>query len=107
MIKNDQYCKFLRNIITCISYGDYYSVKELACLELEKMKMLNDNNVYVIKKLKYDKKQMKNLKLLTEKELRKIILLYSSFIQNKVNTSTDLECLRNELITIEEFIDKT
>lgn len=37
MIKDEEYIKFLKMIIACISHGDYYSVKELSNLELEKM----------------------------------------------------------------------
>ena len=37
-----KYITFLKQIIACISHGDYYSVKELSQLELEKMeKKLN------------------------------------------------------------------
>lgn len=37
MINNEKYISFLKQIIACISYGDYYSVKELSQLELEKI----------------------------------------------------------------------
>ena len=37
MIKDEEYINFLKLIISCISHGDYYSVKELSYLELEKM----------------------------------------------------------------------
>ena len=37
MIKDEEYVSFLKSIISCISYGNYYSVKELSYLELEKM----------------------------------------------------------------------
>ena len=37
MIKDEDYIAFLKSIISCISHGDYYSVKELSNLELEKM----------------------------------------------------------------------
>lgn len=37
MIKDEEYIDFLKLIISCVSHGDYYSVKELAYLELEKM----------------------------------------------------------------------
>ena len=37
MVNNEKYISFLKKIIACISYGDYYSVKELSQLELEKM----------------------------------------------------------------------
>lgn len=37
MVSEEKYVTFLKRIIACISYGDYYSVKELSQLELEKM----------------------------------------------------------------------
>lgn len=37
MVKDEDYIAFLKSIIACVSYGDYYSVKELSNLELEKM----------------------------------------------------------------------
>lgn len=38
MVNDEKYITFLKRIISCISHGDYYSVKELSQLELEKMK---------------------------------------------------------------------
>ena len=38
MVNEEMYEEFLKKIIACISYGDYYSVKELSQLELEKIK---------------------------------------------------------------------
>ena len=40
MIKDEEYIGFLKSIISCISHGDYYSVKELSNLELERMKKI-------------------------------------------------------------------
>lgn len=37
MVDDERYITFLKRIIACVSYGDYYSVKELSQLELEKM----------------------------------------------------------------------
>lgn len=37
MVKDEEYINFLKAIISCINHGDYYSVKELSNLELEKM----------------------------------------------------------------------
>lgn len=37
MIDDQKYVTFLKQIISCISHGDYYSVKELSQLELEKV----------------------------------------------------------------------
>ena len=47
MENKEEYVKFLKQIISCINYGDYYSVKELSQLELDK-----------IEKENYDKKSM-------------------------------------------------
>lgn len=45
MIKDEDYIVFLKSIITCISHGDYYAVKELSNLELERMnKKLKQEN---------------------------------------------------------------
>lgn len=37
MVNDEKYVTFLKKIIACINHGDYYSVKELSQLELEKM----------------------------------------------------------------------
>lgn len=37
MVNDEKYITFLKRVIACISHGDYYSVKELSQLELEKM----------------------------------------------------------------------
>lgn len=37
MVKDEEYINFLKMIVACVSHGDYYSVKELSNLELEKM----------------------------------------------------------------------
>lgn len=45
MIKDEDYIVFLKSIIACISNGDYYAVKELSNLELERMnKKLKQEN---------------------------------------------------------------
>ena len=38
MINDEKYITFLEHIISCVSHGDYFSVKELSQLELERMK---------------------------------------------------------------------
>ena len=37
MLNQEKYVNFLKQIISCINHGDYYSVKELSQLELEKI----------------------------------------------------------------------
>ncbi len=38
MISEEYYLNFLKCLISCVNNGDYYSIKELSALELEKMK---------------------------------------------------------------------
>lgn len=48
MITDEEYIKFLKAIISCVSHGDYYSAKELSALELEKMqKKMNEKWIYI------------------------------------------------------------
>jgi hypothetical protein len=44
MINDEKYISFLKQIIACISHGDYYAVKELSEIELEKMKKEMERN---------------------------------------------------------------
>ena len=108
MIKNEQYCKYLRQVIACVSYGDYYSIKELSNSELEKMEAIKEKNQKNIKKIKIKRNVnlAKKLDLLNEKELRKLIEKYSDFIQKQICTCANLELLQKEHITIEEFMDE-
>lgn len=38
MISEEYFFNFLKCVISCVNNGDYYSIKELSVLELEKMK---------------------------------------------------------------------
>ncbi|MBS5857009.1 MAG: hypothetical protein ACLTKT_03760 [Clostridia bacterium] len=40
MISNEYYLNFLKSIISCVNNGDYYSIKELSILEMEKIKKI-------------------------------------------------------------------
>ena len=37
MIEDEEYIMFLKSIIACVDHGDYYSIKELSNLELERV----------------------------------------------------------------------
>ena len=62
MIKDEEYICFLKRVIACVSNGDYYSVKELSQLELEKMEkkqktnkrriLIKDRNKSILKVIK-------------------------------------------------------
>ncbi len=46
MENEEEYVKFLKQIIACINQGDYYSAKELSQLELDKIeKRFNDKKL--------------------------------------------------------------
>ena len=44
MEKEENFKKILRQIIACISHGDYFSAKELSMLELKKLEKENEHN---------------------------------------------------------------
>lgn len=44
MIKEEDYMEFLKMIISCIIQGDYFAVKELSNLELDKLKKSQNLN---------------------------------------------------------------
>lgn len=41
MISEEDYISFLKKVVACINQGDYYSVKELSQLELDKLQNKN------------------------------------------------------------------
>ena len=60
MINDEKYINFLKQIISCISHGDYYSVKELSQLELERMEKEMRKNI-IWKKSKITQKYPQTL----------------------------------------------
>lgn len=44
MVNDEKYISFLKQIIACVSHGDYYSVKELSQLELERIEEEKKNS---------------------------------------------------------------
>ena len=61
MIDNEKYINFLKQIIACISHGDYYSVKELSQLELDKMeRKIKEENKKNKRCIWFNKQKMPN-----------------------------------------------
>ena len=110
MIKNEKYIRILKSMISCINQGDYYSIKELSNLELQKMKEDEEKNKKDIKKFrnnkKIRKKKEKPLEDWTNEELKTLIENYSQFILNKIEDTDSIKQLKNQAISIQEFIDK-
>ena len=106
MIKNEDYKKILKMMVSCVSHGDYYSIKELSNLELEVMK-LNEKNIK--KEINRYTKKLKN-KIYTNKDeldkedLAQLFNLYSTYILEKIEEARSLSELQLHSITFEEFI---
>lgn len=108
MVKNEEYFSFLKSIISCISHGDYYSVKELSNLKLEKMKKQEKEIQKDLKKIKKKEKIKfsKNIPLeeWNSKDLTTLVKYYSEYIIRKIEKTNNIQELQKETITIEEFI---
>ena len=109
MIKNEKYIQILKNMIACVSHGDYDSVKELSNLELKKMKQREEEAKKQIKKIKINKKLKNNKKIPLEnwenEELMELVKCYSKFVLQQIEKTNDLKQLKKEAISIQEFID--
>lgn len=100
MIKNEEYMDYLSKVISCVSHGDYYSVKELSVLKLDNLKketkMMEQEMSKFIKANKC-KKEWKNLK---EQEIIYFVNTYIEYLYNEIRKSKKI----NEIASIEEFI---
>ena len=102
MVKNEEYIDYLKKVISCVSNGDYYSIKELSVLKLD---TLNAENVLMKKNLhKYikKKKKKKGLKNLEKQEPLYIVNLYIEYLFNEIKESKGVK----EIASIEEFIQE-
>lgn len=107
MVNNEKYVGFLKSIHSCISHGDYYLVKELSHLELEKMKENEKNIKKDVKRIRRREKQKNTFFDSCEKDrLKDIINKYSKYVERKLEKAKDLEKLKEEMITIEEFVKR-
>ena len=107
MIKNERYIKVLKAMISCVNHGDYYSIKELSNLELQKMKEKDKKITKAIEKKKIIKRNKeKPLNTWKNDELRQLIESYSEYILQKIEKANDIKELQQEAISIKEYIDK-
>ena len=109
MVKNEEYMSLLNSMIACVSYGDYYSIKELSNLKLENMSNQEKKLNKEIKRLKTDFiKNMQNRELnnFSKDQLLILLNLYSSYVTEKICTSSNLNSLQFDLLSIQEFVKK-
>ena len=102
MIKNEEYINYLKKIISCVNNGDYYSIKELSILNLNKLKeetslMEKELNKYM--ETNIHKRELRNLK---EQELLSVVNLYTEYIFDEIKENKELK----KIASIEEFIKK-
>ena len=109
MVKNEKYIEILKNMVACVSHGDYGSVKELSSLELEKMKKIEEEVKKQIKQIKINRNLKNNKKIPLEnwknEELRELMECYSKFMLQQIEQTDNLKQLQKEAISIQEFIN--
>ena len=99
MVKNEDYTNLLKKMVACVSYGDYYSVKELSKLQLDKIKQINRR---VDKEL--NKCKGKPLEEWTNSQLVTLLNMYSNYILKKIEKTDSIKELQIMTVSIDEFI---
>ena len=102
MIKNEEYIDYLKKVISCVSNGDYYSIKELSVLKLntlnEETKEMKKNLHKFVRK-NTDKKERKNS---DKQEVFHIVNLYIDYLFNEIKERQGTQ----KIASIEEFIQE-
>lgn len=110
MVSNEKYINLLKSMISCVSHGDYSSVKELSNLELGKMEQKDKQINKEVKKVKrfnqLAKQKDKPLEEWENKDLIQLIEMYSKFMVKKIEDAENLEELKIESISVYEFVEK-
>lgn len=102
MIKNEEYMDYLSKVISCVSQGDYYSVKELSVLKLDNLKKETKMMEQKMEKFIKTNKCKKELKKLKEQEIIYFVNTYVDYLYNELKKSKKL----NEIASIEEFFQE-
>ena len=102
MIKNEEYINYLKKIISCVNNGDYYSIKELSILNLNKLKeetSLIEKELDKYMETNIHKRELRDIK---EQELLYVVNLYMEYIFDEIKENKELK----KIASIEEFIQK-
>ena len=103
MIKNEEYINYLKKIISCVNNGDYYSIKELSILNLNKLKeetSLMEKELDKYMETNIHKRELRDIK---EQELLYVVNLYMEYIFDEIKENKELK----KIASIEEFIQKS
>ena len=108
MVNNEDYTNLLKKMISCISYGDYYSVKELSKLQLDNIKQVNTKIEKEVSKLNTTKElnecKEKPLEEWTNNQLVTLLNMYSNYILKKIEKTDSIKELQIMTVSIDEFI---
>ena len=95
-------------MISCISYGDYYSVKELSKLQLDNIKQVNTKIEKEVSKLNTTKElnecKEKPLEEWTNNQLVTLLNMYSNYILKRIKKTDSIKELQIMTVSIDEFI---
>ena len=108
MVKNEDYTNLLKKMVACVSYGDYYSVKELSKLQLDNIKQVNTKIEKEVSKLNTTKElnecKEKPLEEWTNNQLVTLLNMYSNYILKKIEKTDSIKELQIMTVSIDEFI---
>ena len=108
MVKNEDYTNLLKKMISCVSYGDYYSIKELSKLQLDKIKQINNKIEKEVSNLNKSKElticKEKPLEEWTNSQLVTLLNMYSNYILKRIEKTDSIKELQIMTVSIDEFI---
>ncbi len=102
MIRNDEYMDYLQKIISCISNGDYYSVKELSILQLNNLKKDTKMMEQELKEYVKINKCKKEIKKLNDCRQTYLLNKYVDYLNNIIKDEKNFK----EIASIEEFMQE-
>lgn len=102
MIKNDEYIDFLNKIIVCVNKGDYYSIKELANIKLEELKLYEKQQEKDVNKFIKKNKCINDFNNLERNKLFYLMNKYLDYVFFKIHIDIEIK----KIATFDEFVQK-
>lgn len=102
MIKNDEYIDFLNKIIVCVNKGDYYSIKELANIKLEELKLYEKQQEKDVTKFIKKNKCINDFNNLEKNKFLYLMNKYLDYVFFKIHIDTEIK----KIVTFDEFVQK-
>ena len=102
MIKNEEYIKILKSMISCVNQGDYYSIKELANIKLEELKLYEKQQEKDVTKFIKKNKCINDFNNLEKNKFLYLINKYLDYVFFKIHIDTEIK----KIVTFDEFVQK-